>query len=73
MREGDRPTREHVAATQHSTEPPPRYTEASLIKDVKRSASAVPSTYDATVQVLRDREYVRLEKKRLVAEDKVVS
>jgi DNA topoisomerase-1 len=70
MRQGDRPTRERIAATQHFTEPPPRYTEASLVKKMEELGIGRPSTYASTLQVLRDREYVRLEKKRLVAEDK---
>jgi DNA topoisomerase-1 len=67
---GDRPARERIAATQHFTEPPPRYTEASLVKKMEELGIGRPSTYASTLQVLRDREYVRLEKKRLVAEDK---
>ncbi len=70
MRQGDHPTRERIAATQHFTEPPPRYTEASLVKKMEELGIGRPSTYASTLQVLRDREYVRLEKKRLVAEDK---
>jgi DNA topoisomerase I len=70
LHKGDRPTRERIAATQHFTEPPPRYTEASLVKKMEELGIGRPSTYASTLQVLRDREYVRLEKKRLVAEDK---
>ncbi len=70
IRQGDRPARERIAATQHFTEPPPRYTEASLVKKMEELGIGRPSTYASTLQVLRDREYVRLEKKRLVAEDK---
>ena len=70
MRQGDKPTRERIAANQHFTEPPPRYTEASLVKKMEELGIGRPSTYASTLQVLRDREYVRIEKKRLVAEDK---
>ncbi len=62
MRQGDHPTRERIAATQHFTEPPPRYTEASLVKKMEELGIGRPSTYASTLQVLRDREYVRLEK-----------
>jgi len=70
LKQGDKPTRERIAATQHFTEPPPRYTEASLVKKMEELGIGRPSTYASTLQVLRDREYVRIEKKRLVAEDK---
>jgi DNA topoisomerase-1 len=70
MRKGDDLKREKIAATQHFTEPPPRFTEASLVKKMEELGIGRPSTYASTLQVLRDREYVRIEKKRLVAEDK---
>ncbi len=70
MRKNDALTREKIAATQHFTEPPPRFTEASLVKKMEELGIGRPSTYASTLQVLRDREYVRIEKKRLVAEDK---
>jgi DNA topoisomerase I len=70
MRTGDDLKREKIAATQHFTEPPPRFTEASLVKKMEELGIGRPSTYASTLQVLRDREYVRIEKKRLVAEDK---
>ena len=59
-----------VASTQHFTEPPARYSEASLIKRMEELGIGRPSTYAATVAVLRDRDYVKLEKKRLVPDDK---
>ncbi|MCB1437769.1 MAG: type I DNA topoisomerase [Rhodobiaceae bacterium] len=59
-----------VAATQHSTEPPPRYTEATMIKRMEELGIGRPSTYTQTLSTLRDREYVRLDKKRLIPEDK---
>jgi len=70
MRPDDVLRREAISATQHFTEPPPRYTEASLIKRMEELGIGRPSTYAATMAVLRDREYVRLEKKRLMPEDK---
>jgi len=59
-----------VRPDQHFTEPPPRYTEASLIKRMEELGIGRPSTYTSTLTVLRDRDYVRLEKRRLVPEDK---
>jgi DNA topoisomerase-1 len=59
-----------IAATQHFTEPPPRYSEASLVKRMEELGIGRPSTYASILQVLRDRGYVRLEKKRLMPEDK---
>ena len=59
-----------VAATQHFTEPPPRYTEAALVKRMEELGIGRPSTYAATLTVLRDRGYVQLDKKRLVPDDK---
>jgi DNA topoisomerase-1 len=59
-----------IAADQHFTEPPPRYSEASLVKRMEELGIGRPSTYAAILQVLKDRGYVRLDKKRLVPEDK---
>ncbi|MBZ8132619.1 type I DNA topoisomerase [Afifella sp. IM 167] len=59
-----------VSASQHFTEPPPRYTEASLIKKMEELGIGRPSTYAQTMTVLRDRGYVRLDKRRLMPEDK---
>ncbi|MFE1601189.1 type I DNA topoisomerase [Methylobacterium sp. ID0610] len=70
MATGDDLKRERIAASQHFTEPPPRYSEASLVKRMEELGIGRPSTYAAVLQVLRDREYVRLEKKRLMPEDK---
>ncbi len=70
MSQGDRLAKEKVEATQHHTEPPPRFTEATIIKRMEELGIGRPSTYDATVQTLKAREYVRLDKKRLVPEDK---
>ena len=70
MSSGERLAREKIDATQHFTEPPPRYTEASLIKKMEELGIGRPSTYAATMETLRKREYVRLDRKRLVPEDK---
>ena len=57
-------------ADQHFTQPPPRFTEASLVKRMEELGIGRPSTYASTLQVLRDREYVRMEKNRFEPEDK---
>ena len=62
--------KDKVDADQHFTEPPPRYSEDSLIKKMEDLGIGRPSTYSATLATLRDREYVRLDKKKLVPEDK---
>ena len=59
-----------IAGQQHFTEPPPRYSEASLIKKLEELGIGRPSTYTAILTVLRDRGYVRMDKKRLIPEDK---
>jgi DNA topoisomerase-1 len=70
MAQGDRLTEHGIAVEQHFTEPPPRYTEATLVKKMEELGIGRPSTYASTLSVLRDRGYVRLEKKQLVPEDK---
>ena len=70
MKEGEAVSRKQVTASQHHTEPPPRYTEATLIKRMEELGIGRPSTYTATLSVLRDRGYVVLEKKRLIPEAK---
>ncbi len=67
---GDALERDTIEANQHFTEPPPRYTEASLIKKMEELGIGRPSTYASTMSVLRDREYVHMDKKRLVPEGK---
>ena len=59
-----------VAAEQHFTEPPPRYSEASIIKKMEELGIGRPSTYVSVLSTIRDRGYVRLDKKRLIPEDK---
>jgi DNA topoisomerase-1 len=70
MTMGEKLTRQAIATTQHFTEPPPRYSEASLVKRMEELGIGRPSTYAATLQTLQDRDYVKIEKKRLVPEDK---
>ncbi|MDX1710653.1 MAG: type I DNA topoisomerase [Rhodovibrionaceae bacterium] len=62
--------REKVIPEQHFTQPPPRYTEASLVSKLEELGIGRPSTYASIIQVLQDRDYVRLEKKRFVPEDR---
>jgi DNA topoisomerase-1 len=69
LREGDAPARTGVEATQHFTQPPPRYSEASLVKRLEELGIGRPSTYASTLQTLKDREYVRVEKGRFVPEE----
>ena len=57
-------------ADQHFTEPPPRYSEASLVKKMEELGIGRPSTYASVLTVLRDREYVKMDKQRFVPEDK---
>ena len=59
-----------AAKSQHFTEPPPRYSEASLVKRLEELGIGRPSTYASTLSTLEDRGYVRLDKKRLIPEDK---
>ena len=57
-------------ADQHFTEPPPRYSEASLVKKMEELGIGRPSTYASILTVLRERDYVRMEKNRFIPEDK---
>jgi DNA topoisomerase-1 len=59
-----------VKADQHFTEPPPRYSEASLVKKMEELGIGRPSTYASILTVLRDRAYVRMDKQRFIPEDK---
>src|SRR5438270_1753271 len=69
LRVGDAPLKTGVEATQSFTQPPPRYSEASLVKRLEELGIGRPSTYAATLQTLKDREYVRVEKGRFVPEE----
>jgi len=70
MAERDPLKRENVAADQHFTQPPPRYSEASLVKKMEELGIGRPSTYASILTVLRDRNYVRLEARRFIPEDR---
>ena len=69
MVEGDAPAKKKVTAEQHFTQPPPRFSEASLVKRLEELGIGRPSTYASTLQVLKDRDYVRVEKNRFFAEE----
>lgn len=70
MAKGDAVDRRKTTPEQHFTQPPPRFTEASLVKRMEELGIGRPSTYASILQVLQDREYVRLEKKRFIPEDR---
>jgi DNA topoisomerase-1 len=70
MSEGEALAKQAINSTQHFTEPPPRYSEAALGKRMEELGIGRPSTYAAILQVLQDRGYVRIDKKRLMPEDK---
>ncbi|MGD8684960.1 MAG: type I DNA topoisomerase, partial [Chloroflexota bacterium] len=65
LAEGDRSEVRDVEGEQHFTEPPPRYTEASLIKALEEYGIGRPSTYAATISTIQDRGYVKVVDKRL--------
>ncbi|MCG2840597.1 type I DNA topoisomerase [Sandaracinobacter sp. RS1-74] len=67
---GDKPATEEVKADQHFTQPPPRYSEASLVKRMEELGIGRPSTYASIIQVLKDRDYVLLEQKRFRPQEK---
>lgn len=66
---GDAPAKKAVHAEQHFTQPPPRFSEASLVKRLEELGIGRPSTYASIIQVLKDRAYVRVEKNRFFAEE----
>ena len=68
--QGDALKREKIEANQHFTEPPPRYTEATLVKKMEELGIGRPSTYASTLQTLQDRDYIIIDKKRITPEDK---
>lgn len=69
LKSGDRPAKKGVESAQHFTQPPPRFSEASLVKRMEELGIGRPSTYASVIQVLKDRDYVRTEKNRFFAED----
>ncbi|MGF1463038.1 MAG: type I DNA topoisomerase [Maricaulaceae bacterium] len=70
VKAGQTATARDVKADQHFTEPPPRFSEASLVKRLEELGIGRPSTYASILSVLQDRGYVVLEKKRFIPEDK---
>ncbi|HET6306442.1 MAG TPA: type I DNA topoisomerase, partial [Rhodopila sp.] len=70
MAERDPLKRQKVDASQHFTQPPPRYSEASLVKKMEELGIGRPSTYASILSVLQDRNYVKLDKRRFVPEDR---
>lgn len=70
MREKDALKTGEVNASQHFTQPPPRFSEASLVKRMEELGIGRPSTYASILQVLQDREYVKLDKRRFMPEDR---
>ncbi len=75
MKEGDRVNLTGIVPTQHFTEPPPRFSEASLVKALEEYGIGRPSTYASIISTLRDRQYVDIESRRFTATDigKIVS
>ena len=70
MSEAETLKKQSIEAAQHFTEPPPRFSEAALVKRMEELGIGRPSTYASILQVLQDRGYVRIDKKRLIPEDK---
>ena len=70
INQGDTPRLVDATHSQHFTEPPPRYSEASLVKKLEELGIGRPSTYASTLSTLIDRDYVKLEQKRFIPEDK---
>ena len=69
LKSGDAPAKRSVDAVQSFTQPPPRFSEASLVKRLEELGIGRPSTYAATLQTLKDRSYVRLDKQRFIPEE----
>jgi DNA topoisomerase-1 len=67
---GDAAAIEKVTPEQHFTEPPPRYSEASLVRKLEELGIGRPSTYASILSTLRDRAYVRMDRNRFIPEDK---
>ncbi|HEY0103016.1 MAG TPA: type I DNA topoisomerase [Brevundimonas sp.] len=69
LREGAAAKVEAIRTEQHFTEPPPRFSEATLVKKLEELGIGRPSTYASILTTLRDREYVRMDKNRFIPED----
>jgi DNA topoisomerase I len=69
MNEGDNVTLNAIRAEQHFTEPPPRYSEASLVKALEEHGIGRPSTYASIISTLQDREYVEMDNRRFIPTD----
>ncbi len=67
---GDSLSAKNISADQHFTQPPPRYSEASLVKKMEELGIGRPSTYASILKVLQDRGYVNLDKRRFTPDDK---
>ncbi len=70
LAQGDQLKDRGIEAKQHFTEPPPRFTEATLVKRMEELGIGRPSTYASTLAVLEDRDYVTIDRKRMVPQDK---
>lgn len=70
MTVGDAVALQDVTPAQHFTQPPPRFSEASLVKNMEELGIGRPSTYASIIQVLQNRQYVRLEKKQFIPEER---
>ncbi|WP_298910628.1 type I DNA topoisomerase [uncultured Aliiroseovarius sp.] len=68
--EGEKADKKTISPEQHFTQPPPRYTEATLVKRMEELGIGRPSTYASVITTIQDREYVRKDKNRLFPEDK---
>ena len=68
--QGEAMAKNAVSPEQHFTQPPPRYTEATLVKRMEELGIGRPSTYASVITTIQDRDYVRKEKNRLFPEDK---
>lgn len=70
LNEGEPTDKKNISPEQHFTQPPPRYTEATLVKRMEELGIGRPSTYASIVTTIQDREYVRKDQNRLIPEDK---
>ncbi len=70
LKEGEKTKTSEILPEQHFTQPPPRYSEATLVKKLEELGIGRPSTYASILQVLRDRSYVTMDKRRFIPEDR---